>query len=165
MLVSAKALRTASLDPHTLTADEHAALRQLLEQKTGRAQIPSEQTAYQADLDGDKKPETIVVATHPDLAGDFAEYKPEHHSLMVVLPHGTTASPVSAGFVHAADGDAGFEVLQLDALADLDSDGRLELLVRARHHEGFQTQVFRYRSTLEQVFSTTGGEGSCSQAN
>ena len=59
---------------------------------------------------------------------------------------------------------ASFEVLTLDAVADVDLDGTLELLVRARHAEGWQTQVFRYNGELNEVFHSVSGEGQCPAA-
>jgi hypothetical protein len=54
-----------------------------------------------------------------------------------------------------------FEVLTLDSVADVDLDGKRELLVRVRHAEGWQTQVFRYDGKLKELFRSVGGEGEC----
>jgi hypothetical protein len=56
-------------------------------------------------------------------------------------------------------------VLTLDAVADVDLDGKLELLVRARHAEGWQTQIFRYSGALSEIFHSVGGEGQCPGAS
>jgi hypothetical protein len=91
---------------------------------------PAIEAAYSVDLDGNGLPEVILQATHPDLQTDFADYRPEYYSLIVVLPDREEGRPVYAGYVQAASPKGGFEVFALDAVADVDSDGVLELLVR-----------------------------------
>jgi len=54
-------------------------------------------------------PEMIVQATHPDLQTDFAHYRPEYYSLIVVLPDREQAQPVHAGYVQGAALNGGVE--------------------------------------------------------
>jgi hypothetical protein len=118
--------------------------------------------AYRVDLDGDGKPEIVLQATHPDLNGDPPEYKRQYYSLIVVLPGHGAGESAFTGYMQAAHDLSDFEVLALDSLADVDGDGRPELLVRARHIEGWQIQIFRYTpGHLEDVFRSTAGEGQC----
>jgi hypothetical protein len=142
-----------------------AAVSRIIEQAAGTKLTATIEHAYRTDLDGNKKPEVILQATHPELAGDPPEYKPEYYSLIVVLPDDPAAQPVFTGYLQATQGVGSFQVVSLEAVADLDLDGKPELLVRARHTEGWQTQVFRYRADLENVFRSVGGEGECPEVS
>ena len=122
---------------------------------------PTIEQAYRIDLDGNGKPEVILQATHPDLNGDPAEYMPQYYSLIVVLADSPGAEPAFTGYLQGAKDMADFQVLTLDSVADLDLDGKRELLVRARHNEGWQTQVFAYDGKLKELFHSVGGEGQC----
>lgn len=104
----------------------------------------------------------MIEATHPDLATDFADYKPEYYSLIIVRPDDATLAPVYHGYLQSKQESPGFEVISLDAVADVEGDGRWELLVRTRHHEGWQSQVFHYEHALKQIFYSIGGESDCS---
>jgi hypothetical protein len=112
---------------------------------------PKIDAVYSVDLDGNGKPEVVLQAAHPDLATDFADYEPEYHSLIIVLPDQPGTEPAYAGYLQATQPPGSFEVVSVDAVADVDADGQLELLVRARHTEGFQTQVFRYQGGLRRT--------------
>jgi hypothetical protein len=126
---------------------------------------PTIERAYSVDLDGNGKPEIILQATHPDLNGDPPDYKPEYYSLIVVLPDAAGVEPVFTGYLQAAKDWESFEVLTFDSVADVDSDGKRELLVRSRYEEGWQTQVFRYDGKLEELFRSVGGEGECPRSS
>ena len=140
---------------------QRAAVAGLLARTTKLAIKPNIIAAYSVDLDGNGRPEVVVLATHPDLATDFADYKPEYYSVIVVLPDHADAEPVYAGYLQAIQPAGSFEVVELDAVADIEGDGRADLLVRARHAEGFQVQVFRYQNELTELFHSVGGEGNC----
>lgn len=157
---AAGAVKFQPLKRINVTPAQRAAVARLLQAATKLAIKPNIKAAYSIDLDGNGKPEIVVVASHPDLDTDFAHLKPEYYSLLIVLPDHPDAEPVYAGYLQATQ-QRGFEVLDLDAAADLEGDGRLDLLVRARHEEGFQAQVFRYQDGLTQVFQSAGGEGNC----
>jgi hypothetical protein len=135
------------------------AIIEVVKAASGVAVEPAIEAVYSIDLDGNGTPEVIVQATHPDLQTDFADYRPEYYSLIVVLPDQASARPVYAGYIKAKSGEGGFEVFSLDAVADVDSDGKLELLVRGRHNEGTQTLVYRYDGAVNEVFRTVGGKG------
>jgi len=154
-------IRFAALSPASAGPREIAAVTAIVKAQSGVEITPSIQAVYSVDLDDNGAPEVIVQATHPDLETDFPDYKPEYHSLIVVLPDHPGAQPVSTGYVRGADPNGGFEVFALDAVADVDSDGKLELLVRGRHNEGTQTLIYRYDGSVKEVFRTAGGEGTC----
>lgn len=138
-----------------------AAVAEIIKRASGLKVKPTIERAYRVDLDGNGKPEVVLQATHPDLTGDPATYKPEYHSLVVVLPDSAGTEPVYTGYLQAAKTLQHFEVLTVDSVADVDHDGNRELLVRARHAEGWQTQIFRYDRALKEVFRSVGGEGQC----
>jgi hypothetical protein len=46
-------------------------------------------------------------------------------------------------------------------VADVDLDGKRELLVRARHEEGLADAGLSLRRELEELFHSVGGEGEC----
>lgn len=127
--------------------------------------VPTIERAYRADVDGNGKPEVILQATHPDLNGDPADYKRHYYSLIVVLPDVPGAEPAFTGYLQAVKDMASFEVVALDSVADVDLDGSAELLVRARHNEGWQTQVFAYDGKLHELFHSVGGERECPSSN
>jgi hypothetical protein len=140
-----------------------AAVAQLLE-RVGHVKLaPTIERAYRVDLDGDEKPELILQATHPELAGDPPEYKPEFYSLLVVLAADATVAPAYWGYMQASEDLSGFRVLALDAVADVDLDGKRELLVRIRHAEGWQTRAFHFSPDkgLTELFNSVGGERDC----
>jgi hypothetical protein len=138
-----------------------AAVAAIVARASKRKISPAIEHAYRIDLDGNGKPEVILQATHPDLNGAPAKYKPQYYSLIVVLPDTPGAEPVFTGYLQADKDMAFFEVLTVDSVADVDFDGKRELLVRARHDEGWQTQVFAYDGKLKELFRSTGGEGEC----
>jgi hypothetical protein len=122
---------------------------------------PTIERAYSVDLDGNGKPEIILQATHPDLDGDPPDYKPEYYSLIVVLSDAAGVEPAFTGYLQAAKDWSSFEVLTIDSVADVDLDGKRELLVRSRFEEGWLTQVFRYDGKLKELFNSGGGEREC----
>ncbi len=125
---------------------------------------PRIERAYHVDLDGNGKPETVLQATHPDLLGDPAKYKRQYYSLVVVIPDGD-GQPAFTGYLQASSDWAEFQVLSVDSVADVDRDGKRGLLLRVRHVEGWQTQVFRYDGkALKELFRSVGGEGECPEA-
>ena len=125
---------------------------------------PRIERAYHVDLDGNGKLETVLQATHPDLLGDPPKYKRQYHSLVVVIPDGD-GQPAFAGYLQAASDWAEFQVLSVDSVADVDRDGKRGLLLRVRHVEGWQTQVFRYDGkALKELFRSVGGEGQFPEA-
>jgi hypothetical protein len=158
---AATALRSVALSPTAAGPRETTAVIQLVKAQSGVEITPNIEAVYSVDLDGDGSTEIIVQATHPDLNTDFADYKPEYYSLLLVLPAHAGGQPAYAGYIRAASPNGGFEVFALDAVADVDSDGVLELLVRGRHNEGTQTLVYHYDGSIREVFRTAGGEGSC----
>jgi hypothetical protein len=164
----ARGFAVVSKDVHPRPVEEtkpdpaHAAALAALLARVGKVKVaPTIEHAYRVDLDNDGKPEIVLQATHPDLKGDPPKYKRQYYSLIVVLPGQGTGEPAFTGYMQATPDLADFEVLTVDSVADVDGDGRPELLVRARHAEGWQTQVFRYTGRLEEVFRSTAGEGQC----
>jgi hypothetical protein len=158
---AATPIRSVVLSSVPAGPGELAAVSRLVKAQSGVELAPTIEAVYSVDLDGNGLSEVIVQATHPDLHTDFADYKPEYYSLVVVMPDHAGAEPVYAGYVQGANAKGGFEVFALDALADVDSDGTLELLVRGRHNEGSQSLVYRYDGSMKEVFRTVGGEGAC----
>lgn len=158
-------IRFVPLTPTSAGPREVAAVTEIVKAVSGVEVTPTIEAVYSVDLDGNGSPEIIVQATHPDLNTDFADYKPEYYSLILVLPDHAEAPPVYTGYVRAADPNGGFEVFALDAVADVDSDGQLELLVRGRHNEGTQALVYRFDGSVKEVFRTIGGEGTCEGEN
>jgi hypothetical protein len=161
----APSARSAPLQSVAVEPSYVAAVAQVIEAASGLKLTPTIEHAYRVDLDGQGKPEIVLQATHPELAGDPAEYKPEYYSLLVVLSDDRSSTPAHTGYLQAAQSLGSFEVLALDAVADVDLDGKLELLVRARHAEGWQTRVFRYTGALNEIFHSVGGEGQCPEAS
>lgn len=142
-----------------------AAVAKILE-NLGQIQVsPNIERTYRADIDADGTPETLLQAMHPDLAGDV-ERRPGLYSLLVVLSANPAVEPAYWGYVHGSDKLGGFRVVAFDTLADLDLDGKLEVLVRARHSEGWQMRAFHYRpdSGLTELFNSVGGERDCPDA-
>ena len=142
-----------------------AAVAGLIARATKLKVSPTIERAYSVDLDGNGKPEIVLQATHPDLQGAPPEYKPEYYSLIVVLPDAAGAEPVFAGYLQSVKDWDFFEVLEVDSVADVDGDGKPELLVRARFEEGWQTQVFRFDGKLKELFREVAGEGQCPGSN
>jgi hypothetical protein len=159
--VVGRAVRALPLWKTKVEPAQAAAVAALIDRVAKVKVTPTIEHAYRVDLDGDGKPEVVLQATHPDLNGDPPKYKRQYYSLVVVLPGQGTGEPAFTGYLQAARDFAGFQVLTVDSAADADGDGRPELLVRARHSEGWQTQVFRYTGKLEEVFHSTSGEGDC----
>ena len=149
-------LHDIAVDPRHVEA-----VRDLIKRLAKQKVAPNIERAYEIDLDGNGKPETLLQATHPDLNGDPAKYLRNHYSLLVVLPDVPAAEPAFTGYLQGARELAFFQVLTIDSAADVDGDGRPELLVRARNAEGWQTQVFRYDGSLKEIFHSVGGEGQC----
>lgn len=137
------------------------AVRELVKRVAKQKVTPTIERAYEIDLDGNGKPETLLQATHPDLNGDPAKYLRKYYSVLVVLSDVPGAEPVFTGYLQGARNFAFFEVLTIDSAADVDGDGKPELLVRARTAEGWQTQAFRYDGGLKEIFRSVGGEGQC----
>jgi hypothetical protein len=154
-------VRSVKLEDVKVEPAYTAAVAGIIARATKRKIAPKIVNAYRADLDGDGKPEVILQATHPDLNGDPPKYKPQYYSLIVVLPGEAAKEPAFTGYLQAVKEMADFEVLTLDSVADVDRDGKSELLVRARHAEGWQTQVFGYDGKLNELFHSVGGEGAC----
>lgn len=155
--------RTIAPSSEPVRAEHVAVVAALLREAGGIRVKPVVDRAHSMDLDGDGRPEWILEATHPALAGDPPKYKRDYYSVLVVVPGATGAEPVYTGYLQATQGSSAFEVLTLDSVADIDRDGKVELLVRTRHAEGTQTQIFRYAGKLEELFRTAGGEGECEE--
>jgi hypothetical protein len=154
--VHAVELKSGKIEPGYV-----AIVANIVERASKRKVRPRIERAYRVDLDGNGKPEVVLQATHPALNGDPAKYRPEYYSLLVVLPDTEGAEPVYTGYLQADKELSSFEVVTLDAVADLDLDGRRELIVRARYEEGFQTQVFAYDGKLKDLFHSASGEREC----
>jgi hypothetical protein len=156
------ALTAPRLQPVKALPAQVAAVAALIKRTIKRNVTATIEHAYRLDLDGNGTPELLLQATHPDLNGDPAKLKPGYYSLIVVLHDGDVSAPAFVGYLQGAKDFADFEVLTLDSAADIDLDGKAELLVRARHNEGWQTQVFRYDAgRLIELFRSVGGEGEC----
>lgn len=156
------AMTTPRLQPVEALPAQVAAVAALIKRTIKRKVTATIEHAYRLDLDGNGKPELLFQATHPDLNGDPARLKPGYYSLIVVLHDGDVSAPAFVGYLQGTKDFADFEVLSLDSAADVDLDGKPELLVRARHSEGWQTQVFRYDAgRLIELFRSVGGEGEC----
>ncbi len=117
--------------------------------------------AYRIDLDGDGSSEVVLQATHPDLLEDFQAEEVGHYSVLVIVPVAGGASPFSIGYTVSDSENTGFEVVSLDTVADLDADGSMELIVQARHYEGWQTQIYGYDNGVAELFRTVSGERDC----
>jgi hypothetical protein len=157
-------IRPEKLEPSTVEPAYVAAVAKLVKDVAHVEVTPVIERAYQIDLDGDGRREVVLQATHPDLNGAPADYKPEYYSLIAILRGSGSGGPVFSGYMQGSEEHKHFEVLTLDAVTDLDFDGTLELLIRARHAEGWQTRVLRYvGGQLTEMFRSVGGEGECSE--
>ncbi len=99
--------------------------------------------AVRADLDGDGTAEVLVIADQlSDPSSPFAQ--PGDWSLAFVrrVVGGTVRTSVVDSHV-ATDVDARYlERLRVDAVADLNGDGRLEVVLNLSYHEGSVTTVY-----------------------
>jgi hypothetical protein len=155
-------IRPEKLEPATVAPTYFAVVAKLLRDVAHVEVTPVIERAYQIDLDGDGRREVVLQATHPDLNDAPPDYKPEYYSLIAILPGSGSARPAFSGYMQGSDERKHFEVLTLDAVTDLDFDGTLDLLVRARHAEGWQTRILRYAGgQLTETFRSVGGEGEC----
>ena len=158
---SADVIAAIPLEPAKIEPRDATAVAAVIRGAAGIKIVPKIERAFRVDLDGDGQPETLFQTTHPDLLGDPPKYKRQYYSLVVVGPGGE-GEPAFAGYLQASREFAQFEVLTIDSVADVDRDGKRELLVRARHAEGWQTQVFGYDGKkLIERFRSASGERDC----
>ena len=107
---------------------------------------------YRADLDGDKKLEVVITASNFRATGDFrGETRVGDYDL--VLVRSVKGAAAVDQIVHFETFRAGNGVASeggqhaLEAIADLDGDGRMELVVDASYWESFTTEVYRSSTT------------------
>lgn len=122
------------------------------------ASVGTVQQVVVADLDGDGDDEAVVAFDHiqpsagPGAIGDFA-------ALFLVDTDTRATSPIFDAAVVAADADfpliTNFRVLDV---ADLNGDGRMEVLVHVWYYEGASVYVLEYDgATLTEVLATGCG--------
>jgi hypothetical protein len=99
--------------------------------------------AFTGDLDGDGKLEHILEAAHPRLfSGNFEEEKAGDYAVAVIVP-GDGGPPEAIGFAKASkDADETLFFVNLEAAADLNGDGNLEVALFHRNH-GLHAHFFR----------------------
>lgn len=144
----------APVKPNTKS---YRATAEILRAGIGIPVAPRIEAAYEVDLNGDGLLETIIQATHADLTQEKPRTKPEHYSIIVVVPGDANALGENAtyvGYIEARRERVETPVLQLETVADLDGDGQQEILVRSFDREGQYIEVYRYDGELHQVFET-----------
>jgi hypothetical protein len=164
VLSTAATIQPATLEPATVEPAHLAAVAKLIKDVAHVEVAPAIERAYQIDLDGDGRREVVLQATHPDVQGAPAEYTPEHYSFIAILPGSGSGGAAFNGYMQGSKEHDHFEVPALDSVVDF--GGRLELLVRVRHAEGWQTRVLLYdRGQLTELFRSVSGERECPEVN
>ena len=99
--------------------------------------------AVRADLDGDGTAEVLVIADQlSDPSSPFAQQGDWSLAFVRQVVGGTVRTSVVDSHV-ATDVDARYlERLRVDAVADLNGDGRLEVVLNLSYHEGSVTTVY-----------------------
>ncbi len=93
--------------------------------------------AYQADLDGDGKTETIVEAASRKGLGTVSSRHSRTDFSAVLLRVGNKTLTVQSA-------KGGLNVCALKAIADLDGDGKMEIVSTSAYYEGFTARIHRY---------------------
>ena len=136
-------------DSPEYTSDARAVLTGL-----GLPDVPIEITAAVAvDLDGNGVDEVVFTAEHPQLRTE--DFIIGGFSLLVVRREiAGTVEPLLAYASTYTEDDLGFAtsvfLVELNAVADLNGDGRMELVLDGFYYEGLFAAVFEYDSQVSE---------------
>ena len=106
--------------------------------------VPTPPTLTQvvrADLDGSGTDEVVVAAEH---AADPAAPQPGDWSVVFlrrVVGNGVATDVVASSIAGADGGDGGFDRIRISSLADLNADGRMEIVLDGRSSGGQWTAI------------------------
>ena len=152
----------AVLDPATATADD----LQVVQEQLTSAGIGSSPVAIaqllRVDLDGDGTDETVITAEHPSL--NLTEGPRAGWYSMVLLRStvgGVPTTSVLATDVRTVDDDSYPSAVRyrVDAVADLNGDGRSEIVIGDREFEGAGASVTALDATGLPATVLSGGCG------
>jgi len=96
------------------------------------------------DLDGDGITEMLVEGRHPENAENVSPGYPkkgEYAALLIFTSKGKSI-PIQFQSMHAGNG---MEKLMLTCIADIDNDGRMEIMTSSRAYESWDSTVWSYR--------------------
>ena len=102
---------------------------------------PTLTQVVRTDLDGSGTDEVVVAAEH---AADPATPQPGDWSVVFlrrVVGNGVATDVVASSIVGADGGDGGFDRIRLSSLADLNADGRMEIVLDGRSTDGRWTAI------------------------
>ena len=102
---------------------------------------PTLTQVVRTDLDGSGTDEVVVAAEH---AADPATPRPGDWSVVFlrrVVGNGVATDVVASSIVGADGGDGGFDRIRLSSLADLNADGRMEIVLDGRSIDGRWTAI------------------------
>lgn len=152
----------AVLDPATATAEDV----QFVQEQLTAAGIGGSPVAIaqllRVDLDGDGTDETVIAAEHPSLnLGEGPRAGWYSTVLLRSVIAGVPTTTVLFADVHTVDDDSypSGTVFRVDAIADLNGDGRSEIVVGSRQFEGVGATVFALDTTGVPQQVLTGGCG------
>ncbi len=140
-----------ALTPHTVEAAEddgtYAAIAsELLADRGLIVPAPVIKQVFRVDLEGDGVNEVIVVAEDvPDaLYGEVGDYSIVFMQRVIDADITTIVFGESV-IVEVADGEFGFLVsFEVPAIADLNGDGRMEIVLHGAYYEGAGVEVWEY---------------------
>jgi hypothetical protein len=148
--------------PKTIPSDARVyqiAFRTVLDQQGIRSPVKIDQL-WQADLDGDGKPEVLASLYHASKPGE-AVNQPGDYSLIAVRfsdaqKRVKTYVPIVERYTRGGDD---VTRLRLGPLVDIDGDGKPELIVRGEYLKGKFTHVYRYKGNgkFERVLECSCG--------
>jgi hypothetical protein len=140
-----------------------AAASQALSQVGVNAPNPTVVQAVQADLDGDGSDEIVAVterlANGEQLLAADGDYSVMFVGRLVDGPEEQVRVVAQSVFVDAPNATPAIDAWRVAALADLNGDGRMEIVADSRYYEGRSMHAFELGSDLATTEVLTSGCG------